>query len=486
MIRPLFLFTLLLLLFADSSGQTTVFNKLIDFNNQPNHAQSIVELNDGFILMGTVPYTTHRALLLTKTDGNGNLIWHKEYGKMNEIIFSGPPQAFIRTSDGGFLLGSTIQDTLDTAPKDGIIIKFNNVGDTLWKKHYSGKGNDAFNACIEIDNSYYAFGWSELEGGGDGDFLLIKIDLQGNEIWKKYIGTTNNDYGNSFVKTIDGGFLLIGSTDMSGGRLLLIKTDAEGNKIWQKTRNLNIFGLGAKIISLKDGNYLLTSAKDNLNSNGWEGYIAKIDPNGNFLWEKTFGDEYHDWLERAVELDNGDIIAVGSSTNTHYNIEWGWFVRINQNGDEVWQKRHYAQPDKINWLFDLKRTSDGGLISVGSGRGNTQDIWLLKLDENGNTCSTVGCDSVVVSVPEVRKEIKPLNIFPNPGSGHFSIFYKSAQPAVLSVYDIKGQFVYQKALEQGSENHQIKLPSYLPNGMYQCIITSEGQVKASGRMMLSK
>jgi hypothetical protein len=83
------------------------------------------------------------------------------------------------------------------------------------------------------------------------------------------------------------------------------------------------------------------------------------------------------------------------------------------------------------------------------------------------------CDTIT-AVNEVIHDFK-FNIYPNPSSGNFNIIYLLPQnkEGKLEVYDITGKVVYEMRLPQWSTLQQIRLPSYISSGLYNCVITSD-------------
>jgi hypothetical protein len=88
------------------------------------------------------------------------------------------------------------------------------------------------------DGGYYICGSTQSYGSGNFDIFLSKITENGDLIWLRTFGGSHFDYGEKLALTDDGHIYIAGSTSSYTNDLnpdhILIKTDMEGNQVWQK------------------------------------------------------------------------------------------------------------------------------------------------------------------------------------------------------------------------------------------------------------
>ena len=178
--------------------------------------------------------------------------------------------------------------------------------------------------------------------------------------------------------------------------------------LWQKTYGGTSFDLLYDLVACSDGNYLLigysgSSASGNCteSTNGITDYwVLKIDSDGNILWQNKYGGNERDNLFRALETPDGGYLLLGQSLSPPsgnktaplyggYDI---WLVKIDSNGEIVWDKTYGG--DNVEFISSAIETSYGYVLVSDSYSGisgnkttpnlGASDVWLIGIDFMGN------------------------------------------------------------------------------------------------------
>ena len=226
--------------------------------------------------------------IITKIDSNGEEIWGKLIGQ-NNGDYHGPVYDIVPTSDGGYLLGRG-----NTNSSEGFITKINRNGEKIWEK-LIGQNNEDYHGpvydIVPTSDGGYLLGRGNRNGS---EGFITKIDSSGEKVWEKLIGQNNGiDYHGpiyAIVPTSDGGYLL-GRGDVNSSEGFITKINSNGEKIWEKLIGGNSYrGPVYAIVSTSDGGYLL----GRMNTNDLKGIITKINSDGDKIWEKLIGkNSYH-------------------------------------------------------------------------------------------------------------------------------------------------------------------------------------------------
>ena len=104
-------------------------------------------------------------------------------------------------------------ESFGAAGEDGLIIRTNEYGDTLWTRQIRGDNRDRIYSILQTaDGKFTCGGYTKSFGLTSQDFLLVKLDSNGDVLWKGFYGTPANEEGGYCQITTDGGYVIVGST----------------------------------------------------------------------------------------------------------------------------------------------------------------------------------------------------------------------------------------------------------------------------------
>jgi hypothetical protein len=309
------------------------------------------------------------------------------------------------------------------------LISFGNLAQLSILNQASLGGNDFdnFSDVVVTPDGYYAIvehtSWSIGTGNlfyssyGFEDFLLVKLDRSLNIIWQKNYGGTLGEIAESLIYA-DGFLFIAGSSasPASGNKtapnygdadVWIVKTDMNGNKIWDKSYGgssgeggaslIQIgsdFLIGASSSSPDDGNKTTTSQGET------DYWVFRIDGNGEYIWQNSFGSSDFDFLTN-LKADDSYIYVAGNSeggqsgdkSEPSYGLYDVWMLKLDQNGTYIWDKT--IGGNNSDFLRNDFIVKEGViLLPIGSASAASglrelplkgpADIWVVKLDENGD------------------------------------------------------------------------------------------------------
>ncbi|HUM53389.1 MAG TPA: hypothetical protein PK431_16315, partial [Chitinophagales bacterium] len=381
---------------------------------------------------------------IVKLDKIGGITWQKTIGGLNYDQLSCVRQ----TTDSGYILGGTSQSNISgeksensRGGNDYWILKLTSTGTIVWQKTIGGLNADNLTSIQQTaDGGYIVGGDSESGISGDKtensrggqDYWILKLSSNGTIQWQKTIGGTNSDVINNIRQTIDGGYILGGTSisNISGEKTdtcrgnndyWILKLNSSGTIVWQKTIG------GSKVDDLGDiqqtidGGYILGGTSNSFisgekteNSRYEDYWVVKLNGAGTMEWQKTIGGTLYEKLYHVQQTPDGGYLLGGDSDSniSGDKIEncWGtggyadyWPVKINSIGNIIWQKT-------IGGIYNdymyggIQQTSDSEYILSGSSKsiisGNktesyrgvngNPDYWILKLKVVENPDSIIG------------------------------------------------------------------------------------------------
>ena len=383
-----------------------------------DEAVAVVQANDGgYVIAGsttstdgdiTDKTTTDADYWILKVAANGTKVWSKTYGGTEPDKAT----AIKKTSDGGYIVsGHSRSNDGHVGGNEGFhdywILKLNAAGDLQWETNFGFSGSDqALNIIQTSDGGYFATGFLDVTASGGqgndgrnpehgvGEYWGIKMNSNGQKIWRRYFGGTNNDRSYDVTQTADGGFLMVGASESNDFDIVddkgsydfwVVKVSAGGDKQWTKSFGGSEIDVAYSITQTTDGNYMLVGDtrsidKDVTNPLGnADLWVVKFNKNnGAIIWQKTYGGTEFESARSVHRQVNGTYLIAGSTRSANGDVSSNigqndaWILVIDENGQVQYQKN--VGGTGLDFADAAIQTTDNKLIVVGNTESSDVDI----------------------------------------------------------------------------------------------------------------
>ncbi len=323
-------------------------------------------------------------LYVVKTDSDGDVLWSRTFG--------GPvwdyATAIQETQDGGYILaGST--NSFGTGDQDILLVRMDAQGDVIWSSTFGGPAYErAEGVLIGPEGDIIVFGTTDSYGAGSGDLYLVKADVNGEEIWSRTYGGTEDEMAGSVERTRDGGFILVGTTRSFGSGkkdIYVVRINSSGDQIWDNHYGGEAHDVAYGIKETTDGGYVVVGATEGTDSGTWDVCLIRIDAQGETLWHRTWDDGGYEVGYSVIEAADLGFFVSG------YKDPFGsdkWDVLLigtDEDGRLIWSATYGGVGN--DRADAMQQTEDGGLIIAGATDGSGSgdwDMYLLRTDAEGN------------------------------------------------------------------------------------------------------
>ncbi len=363
---------------SDIDG-TTIWEKTHALPDASIYGQSLIATSDGnYIIAGyIVENNSNEDFYLLKINPDGEKIW--------DSVFEGPGKDFgyrvIETSDNGFAIVGETRDLLNNQ-RDMYIVKTDASGIEEWNERIGGLLFDIAYSLIQTNTGEYilsgyettvvandttrnavlkristtgeeletyplgeaiSVAGAEVVLSDDDNFItavyndttvnLKKVSPSGVIEWSEEIDSFFIAPGPSLIKTLDGGYSVVGRAfiDLPGVNddhfdLKIVRTDNTGAIQWQKTHGSPLGNEAAfGVDNAQAGGFGILGFTTGFGAGSLDFYLLHTDALGNSLNNYINGNVYHD-LDEDCTFDAGEsglstwlIEAIGTTT-TYYGL----------------------------------------------------------------------------------------------------------------------------------------------------------------------
>ena len=486
--------------------------------------ESTIDFGDGKTLTanGTPPV----GLYVAKHNANGEIQWVVNGGTDEEELFYIDLDTAGNVYVAGSFLGTQTYGgntftTMPTESNDNFIMKINKEGTVVWSRHMRGPDHEHIQGLAVSDNgdiyvsgffdATFTYEGTTLTNNGSSDIFVLKFDTDNNFIWGKANGSTGLDWpwdidvdenGNLYlagqfsasfnwdtesVNLIDNQDMLVVKMNSSDGSVQFAKSFGgngadEARGIVADPSN-NIYVSGYFTNSIDFGTTTLSS------SGTADGFIFKLDGNGNHLWSKAFGGSASDTRVVAPTLDVHGNVYVGGSFNR--DIVADGFTFENSGSRDAFIGKYLKNGDLEKGIIIGGTNIDqlGGIAINDQGKTWITGRFASKTIAFGATSlSNAGTSTPDVFLAEVtgfatgianleQSDNFSVQLFPNPSDDVLTVKSSGQSMEQLILHNAAGQWVAE--YEINSKEAKLNIRTLHPGIYYMDVIANGVLLKTS-------
>lgn len=283
---------------------------------------------------------------LVKVDDEGKEIWAKTFGgALDETIASVQKTR----DGGYFLVGHRVDPNDFVADPEAAgyggfagrsniyVVKTDGEGNEIWSHTLESPFNVLASAGVQSNQGgYFVLATVVYFPQAGDDLLLVMLDEDGNEVWRQ-IWEEGGLGGQAMIQDSEGNFIITGIAEFeedAGSDFLLLKVDPNGNELWQRILgDPGVNEIGKDVIETNTGDYALLVVKHaSFYSGDFASFLLFFDKGGNLV--RTSKLDISDSLKSGSLLQdaNGAYFLAGASTGPNRRFQT-ILIRTDQDGN---------------------------------------------------------------------------------------------------------------------------------------------------------
>jgi len=212
-------------------------------------------------------------------------------------------------------------------------------------------------------------------------------------LWTKRYGGLYTEECLAMCRTPDGGYLLSGLVFDPDVSAQFFRTDSLGNLIWSRRYGGDSsYAVAYDVTPTQDGGYLAVGYIAPMGP-PWDSdiYLIRLNENGDTLWTKTWGTPDNDKAHSLKLLSDSGFIVAGY--RQYSSNPWDMYVlRLDENGDTLWTRTYITLDTDACRVIEVM--PDGGFVLAGWGN-------IVRINALGDTLWTKDVSSLDIAIYDV-------------------------------------------------------------------------------------
>lgn len=350
--------------------------------------RAVVPAPDGGSVAAGYTFSNGRGdadMLVVKADRSGRTVWARTFGGAGFEYANG----LARVAGGYLAVGSTT--SFGAGSKDVHVVRLDEDGGEMWSRSFGGPSWDAGAAAAVSGGGFFVAGYTASSGGGEEDFILLRLSPEGSLLWSKTYGGTRSEIAAGMAVLPDGGCVIAGTSGTFGGDnndFWVVRVDADGQELWRRGYGTAFDGAASartpfdwcrSLAATPDGGFVLagmTNSRDIMDA-----LVVKLDGRGETVWTRTLSwGAFYDFGCAVAARPDGSLALAGvvKSASGDNDIV---LAGLAANGEPMGSQR--IEGRGRDWAGALAVTADGAILAAGQtstgGMMGSTDAWLARI-----------------------------------------------------------------------------------------------------------
>ena len=330
--------------------------------------------------------------LFMRITQTGEIVWTSLHG--TNWLESGK-DVIVKVLDDDSFLFAGYRHPVGATARHTVIGKIDSQGNPLWNKELLAdpNGDTPRNIFISSAGRIYILGTTNSYGAGSSDGFVAEVTADGNILWTTSLGSTNNDHFVEAAEKSNGNIILIGNTqswDNVTHHPWIVQMTPDGEFVTELVYHHSAQEIFSSIVIDEQNNMFITGWSRSFGNGTKDMFVLKMNTQFEIDWQMNFAGDSDDSPSHIHLHDDRLIISALSSSYgpTGDNL---LLLCSDLDGNLDWSNTYFDDVGSSPGFFAQNIVSEGpgSLIVTGNMDDNEGDIFLIKLNECGET----GCET---------------------------------------------------------------------------------------------
>ncbi len=270
---------------------------------------------------------------------------------------------------------------------DVAVLKLDKEGQLIWRKEFGVAGSEYANSWVYREGMFIIAGEYSTDEPIEKDGFLLTVDTSGNALGLKLFGEEGTFEQFYDIELVPDGVVVTGfvSPESGAGNDILVQKIAQNAAdSWKVSLGWEFNEVGVGVVTMPDGRIVVAGDRQ-LSGLNYNVVAFGLNSEGEVEWQTDVVTSQNGGAKSIIATNDGNVLIVGemsTPTSPQYDI---YLVKMTPEGEILWVN-YVASTDNSDAGFGIFESPDGLFYITGYGyneaAGNT-DIHVIAVDQLG-------------------------------------------------------------------------------------------------------